>query len=75
MKVSICFEDEYEFRAWWEERERERLAASVLGLRMMELRNITKHGEPSEADEREYDRLWELCKEAGLDAWPVMSDS
>jgi hypothetical protein len=75
MKVELQFEDEFEFRAWWEERERNMKASIVLGTRLQRLRDVVKHGKPTQHHRVEYDQLWALCREVELDGWSVMGDS
>jgi len=69
MKVTITFEDEWEFRSYWEESETARKSALVLGELREQLRAEVKHGEPTDRDEYWYDQLWELGRDNDLDVW------
>ena len=71
MKVTIEFSDEWEFRAFWEEHERGRIAALVLGELRGELRDTNKHGEPTPRDIHWYDRYWAICQENDIDGWSL----
>ncbi len=71
MKVTITFDDEWDFREFWERSERNAKAAQVVGALREQLRNITKYGEPTGRDEYWYARLWELCETHDLDGWSL----
>ena len=71
MQVMLRFDDEWEFRAWWEQQEDYRRSALVLAEIRDTLRQKVKYGKPTETEQEVYDLLWQTAGENELDLWGV----
>ena len=70
MKVTIEFEDEWSFREFWEEHERNAIGRRIASDLRDELREEVRHGgEDPISTQTWYDRFWALCGENDIDGW------